>query len=53
LPPGASHIDRKNVWVGTGSDPVRLGQIQPPGKKFMNAVDWARGARLDPAVRAT
>lgn len=53
LPPGAIHVDRKSVWVGTGSDPVRLGQIQPPGKKFMNAVDWARGARLDPAVRAT
>jgi methionyl-tRNA formyltransferase len=53
LSPGAVHVDRKSVWVGTGSDPVRLGQIQPPGKKFMNAVDWARGARLDPAVRAT
>lgn len=53
LPPGAIHVDRKSVWVGTGSDPVRLDQIQPPGKKFMNAVDWARGARLDPAVRAT
>lgn len=53
LPPGAIHVDRKSVWVGTASDPVRLGQIQPPGKKFMNAVDWARGARLDPAMRAT
>jgi methionyl-tRNA formyltransferase len=52
LPPGAIHIDRKSVWVGTASEPVRLGQIQPPGKKFMNAVDWARGARLDPAERA-
>jgi methionyl-tRNA formyltransferase len=53
LSPGAIHVDRNSVWVGTGSDPVRLGQIQPPGKKFMNAIDWARGARLDPAVRAT
>jgi methionyl-tRNA formyltransferase len=53
LPPGAIHVDRKSVWVGTASDPVRLGQIQPPGKKLMNAVDWARGARLDPAARAT
>jgi methionyl-tRNA formyltransferase len=53
LPPGAIHVDRKSVWVGTGSEPVRLGQIQPPGKKFMNAVDWARGARLDPEARAT
>jgi methionyl-tRNA formyltransferase len=53
LPPGDIRVDRKNVWVGTGSDPVGLGQIQPPGKKLMNAVDWARGARLDPAVRAS
>jgi methionyl-tRNA formyltransferase len=53
LPPGAIHVDRKSVWIGTGSEPVRLGHIQPPGKKFMNAVDWARGARLDSAARAT
>ncbi len=53
LPPGAIRMDRQDVWVGTGSEPVRLGQIQPPGKKFMNAVDWARGARLDPAARAS
>lgn len=53
LPPGAIHVDRKTVRVGTGSEPVRLGQIQPPGKKLMNAVDWARGARLDAAARAS
>jgi methionyl-tRNA formyltransferase len=53
LAPGAIHVDRKSVWIGTASEPVRLGQIQPPGKKFMNAVDWARGARLDPAARAS
>jgi methionyl-tRNA formyltransferase len=53
LPPGGIHIDRKSVWIGTGSDPVRLGQIQPPGKKLMNAADWARGARLDSAARAS
>jgi methionyl-tRNA formyltransferase len=53
LPSGAIHVDRKSVWIGTGSEPVRLGDIQPPGKKFMNAVDWARGARLDFAARAT
>ncbi|WP_096286763.1 methionyl-tRNA formyltransferase [Mycobacterium ahvazicum] len=53
LPPGVIHVDRKNVWVGTGSEPVRLGQLQPPGKKLMNAVDWARGARLDAAARAS
>jgi len=53
LSPGDIHVDRKNVWIGTASEPVRLGQIQPPGKKLMNAADWARGARLDPAARAS
>ena len=53
LSPGAIHVDRKNVWIGTGSDPVRLGQLQPPGKKPMNAIDWARGARLDTTARAS
>jgi methionyl-tRNA formyltransferase len=53
LPPGGIYVDRKGVWVGTGSEPVRLGQIQPPGKNVMNAVDWARGARLDSAARAS
>ena len=53
LPPGIIQVDRKSVWIGTGSEPVRLGQIQSPGKKFMNAVDWARGARLDAAARAS
>lgn len=46
LAPGDIHVDRRSVWVGSGSTPVRLGQIQPPGKKFMDAADWARGARL-------
>lgn len=53
LGPGTIHVGRKDVWIGTGSQAVRLGQVQPPGKKLMNAVDWARGARLDSAVRAT
>lgn len=53
LPPGVIQVDRKCVRVGTGSEPVRLNKIQPPGKKLMDAVDWARGARLDPAARAS
>ena len=36
-------MTKKDVFVGTGSSPVRLGQIQPPGKKMMNAADWGRG----------
>ncbi|MGH3559384.1 MAG: methionyl-tRNA formyltransferase [Mycobacterium sp.] len=53
LSPGQIHVDRHHVRIGTGSQPVRLGEIQPPGKKFMKAVDWARGARLGPAARAS
>lgn len=52
LAPGAIRVERKGVHIGTGSQPVRLGQIQAPGKKPMNAADWARGARLDESVRA-
>jgi methionyl-tRNA formyltransferase len=52
LPPGAIRVERKAVLVGTGSQPVALGVVQPPGKKPMNATDWARGARLDESTRA-
>jgi methionyl-tRNA formyltransferase len=53
LSPGDIHVDRRSVRIGTGSEPVRLGQVQAPGKKLMNAVDWARGARLDSTARAS
>ena len=53
LSPGEIHVDRRDVWIGTGSIPVRLGKIQPPGKKPMSAADWARGARLDSEMRAS
>ena len=53
LSPGQIQIGRRDFWVGTGSQPVRLGQVQPPGKKSMDAADWARGARLDEGVRAS
>ncbi|OBB39493.1 methionyl-tRNA formyltransferase [Mycobacterium sp. 852002-51961_SCH5331710] len=52
LQPGAIRAARDGVHIGTASAPVRLGLIQPPGKKAMNAADWARGARLDDTVRA-
>jgi methionyl-tRNA formyltransferase len=52
LVPGAIRIDRDGVRIGTGSEPVVLGQIQPPGKKLMNAADWARGARLEEGAQA-
>jgi methionyl-tRNA formyltransferase len=53
LAPGEIHVDRRSVRVGTASQAVQLGQVQAPGKKLMNAVDWARGARLEASVRAS
>ena len=47
LAPGRVAVTKKAVFVGTGTGPVRLGWVQPPGKKQMPATDWARGARLD------
>jgi methionyl-tRNA formyltransferase len=52
LAPGVIRVERNGVRIGTGSQPVVLGQIQAPGKKLMNATDWARGARLDEDARA-
>ena len=46
LAPGMIRADRAGVGIGTGSDPVQLGWVQPPGRKPMAAADWARGARL-------
>jgi methionyl-tRNA formyltransferase len=48
LPPGEI-LDRgkDGVLVGTATQPVRLGQVQPEGKGMMNASDWARGLRLE------
>jgi methionyl-tRNA formyltransferase len=34
------------VLVGTGSRAVRLGEVQPAGKKPMPAAAWANGVRL-------
>jgi hypothetical protein len=41
-------VGRREVEVGTGTVPVVLGMVQPPGKRAMPAADWARGSRLEP-----
>ena len=50
-------VDRQSAAEHTAvlraAVPIRLGKVQAPGKKLMNAVDWARGARLEPSVRAS
>ncbi len=45
LSPGELKITRVGVLVGTGTAPVRLGDVQPAGKRAMPATDWARGLR--------
>jgi methionyl-tRNA formyltransferase len=45
LAPGELRIDRNAVYAGTGTIPVRLGDVQPQGKRRMPAADWARGLR--------
>ncbi|MDG4668936.1 methionyl-tRNA formyltransferase [Mycobacterium sp. 236(2023)] len=44
LAPGEIRTDKKQVHIGTATDAVLLGTVQAPGKKPMNAADWARGA---------
>jgi methionyl-tRNA formyltransferase len=44
LPPGRIELRDGGVQVGTGSEPVVLGHLQPAGKTMMDARDWARGA---------
>ena len=45
--PGQIVPDKRGMTVGTGSGHVvRLGDVQPQGRKRMSAADWARGLRL-------
>ena len=50
LAPGEVRILRSAVLAGTGTTPVGLGDVQPPGKRRMGAADWARGLRQDATV---
>ena len=51
LGPGELQAGRHAVLVGTGSRPVRLGDVQAPGKRRMTAPEWARGLRSGGPVR--
>ena len=48
--PGQLRVERAAVYVGTGTVPVRLGDVQPQGKRRMPAADWARGLHAGAAV---
>ncbi len=48
LSPGELLAGRRDVLVGTGTTPVRLGLVQPQGRRAVPAADWARGVRPTP-----
>ena len=50
LSPGEIQVGA-GVFVGTGSMPVRLTEVQPEGRRAMVPEDWARGARLSAGDR--
>jgi methionyl-tRNA formyltransferase len=51
LGPGELMAAKNDVLVGTGSRPVRLGDVQAPGKRRMPASAWARGLHAADLVR--
>jgi methionyl-tRNA formyltransferase len=50
LAPGELQVLRSAVLVGTATTPVELGEVQAPGKRRMQAVEWARGLHRDSVV---
>ncbi|MBV9163105.1 MAG: methionyl-tRNA formyltransferase [Pseudonocardiales bacterium] len=51
LDPGELRVTKREVFVGTATGAVRLGEVTGPGKRAMPAPDWARGARPGPGER--
>ena len=51
LHPGQLAVSGEKVTVGTGTAPVRLGEVRPAGRPVMTAAAWVRGARLTDADR--
>ncbi|HEX2072609.1 MAG TPA: methionyl-tRNA formyltransferase [Geodermatophilus sp.] len=51
LEPGELSVGSSEVLAGTGRGAVRLGEVQPAGKRMVPAADWARGARPAPGER--
>jgi methionyl-tRNA formyltransferase len=47
--PGQLRVRGARALVGTGTQPVQLGDVQPHGKRRMPAADWLRGLRLGPS----
>ncbi|MET9486279.1 methionyl-tRNA formyltransferase [Nocardia sp. NPDC006630] len=50
LPEREIEVRKSGVFIGTATTAVRLIEVQPQGKRMMPALDWARGARLQPGA---
>lgn len=53
LRPGELAWTKTRLAAGTDAGAVELTRVQPPGKKMMDAMDWVRGARLEPGTVLT
>ena len=51
LAPGDLVVRKAEVLVGTGTVPIRLGEVKAFGARTMAAEDWARGVRPGPGSR--
>ncbi|MGH3694175.1 MAG: methionyl-tRNA formyltransferase [Pseudonocardiaceae bacterium] len=51
LVPGELRVAKREVFVGTATGALRLGELTAAGKRAMPAPDWARGARPEPGER--
>jgi methionyl-tRNA formyltransferase len=49
LAPGELRVSGSAALVGTGTQPVQLGDVQAHGKRRMPAADWLRGLRPGPS----
>ncbi|HVR34029.1 MAG TPA: methionyl-tRNA formyltransferase [Acidimicrobiia bacterium] len=50
LAPGELTVDDGGLHLGVGDGSVRLLEVQPAGKRGMNAMDWLRGLRNGPGA---
>ncbi|MFL6105670.1 MAG: methionyl-tRNA formyltransferase [Marmoricola sp.] len=50
IAPGLLEVTKNDVYVGTATSPVRLGEVKAFGKKQMPAADWARGVQIEPGT---
>lgn len=51
VPAGELVVTKSEVVVGCAGGAVRLGEVQPQGKRLMPAADFGRGARLTSGMR--